>query len=69
MTQLRERMIRDLSIRGRSPNTIRSYVSAVAAFAKHYGTSPESLGQEEIQAYLYYLIGERGLAPSSCNVA
>lgn len=69
MTTLRAQFIRELTLRGSSPRTIESYVDAVAALARHYGRSPDRIGEEEIKAYLFHLIQERGLSASTLNVA
>jgi Phage integrase, N-terminal SAM-like domain len=42
-TPLRQRMIEDMKIRNLSPHTINAYVERVAAFAKHFGKSPQHL--------------------------
>ena len=44
MTPLRKRMLEDLQIRNYAPGTVAAYVRGVAAFAKHFGSSPELLG-------------------------
>ena len=69
MTPLRQRYIHDLELRNRSPKTISCYVSHVAAFAKHFGRSPEELGPEEIRAYQLHLMHERRASWSSFNQA
>jgi site-specific recombinase XerD len=69
MSPLRKQLEADLAIRGMSERTREAYVGAVAALAKHYGRSPDRIGQEEIQRYLLHLLTERKLAASSCNVA
>ena len=51
MTSLRRRMIDDMRIRNYSAKTIRTYVYQVAAFAKHFERSPESLGPEHVREY------------------
>src|SRR5689334_13198257 len=56
MTPLRRRMIEDMRLRNLSPRTIDTDVDRVAAFARHFGTSPEHLGPEHIRAYLLHLV-------------
>ncbi len=69
MTPLRARMIEDLEIRNRSPNTIKAYVRAAAQFAKHFSRSPELLGLEEIRTYQIYLVREKRVATGTLNIA
>jgi len=69
MGELRTRMDRDMVLRGLAVRTRESYLAAVAGLARHYGRRPDRLTEREVQAYLLYLIQERRLAWSSCNVA
>ena len=68
MTPLRQRFIDDLRLRNYACRTIDSYVSRVAAFAKHFGRSPELLGPEGVRAFQLHLI-ERRVSWSSFNQA
>jgi integrase/recombinase XerD len=69
MTPLRQRMIEDMRIRNYSPKTIKDYVNHVAAFAKHFGKSPDQLGPAHIHGYQVHLINERKTSWSSFNNA
>ncbi len=69
MTTLRERMLAELKLKGREPNTHTAYIAAVARFAAYFHKSPDHLGKEEVRRYLLYLIDELHLAESSVNVA
>lgn len=69
MGALREQMEREMVLRRMSVRTRKSYSQAVAALARHYRRRPDQLTQQEVQAYLLYLIEERKLTYSSCNVA
>lgn len=68
MTPLRARMVEDLEIRNRSPNTIKTYVLAVAQFAAYFGRSPELLGLEEIRNYQIYLVREKRISTGTLNI-
>lgn len=69
MTSLRQRMLEDMQVRNLSPHTQVSYVQQVSRFARHFDTSPDALGPEEIRAYQVYLTNERNLAPGSIVIA
>lgn len=62
MTQLRQKMLEELQRRNYSDRTTHSYLRIVAAFAKHFGKSPDKLGPDELRSYQAYLLGERKLA-------
>ncbi len=68
MTPLRQRMLEDLRLRNYSPRTQYQYIYYVAAFAKHFGKSPDLLGLEEIRAYQIYLVNKRRVSWSSLNI-
>jgi len=60
-------MIRDMQLRNFSPGTHRRYIRAVAGLAQYYHRSPDTIGPEEIQDYVVYLLSERKLAVGSCH--
>lgn len=59
MTPLRQRFIDDLRLRNYAPRTIDTYVWHVAAFAKHFGQSPDRLGANEVRAYQLHLLAQK----------
>ena len=59
MTPLRQRMIEDMKLRNYADRTIEVYVQRIAAFAKHFGKSPERLDAADVRAYLLFLIQEK----------
>jgi len=69
MTELRTRMVRDMTLRGFSPRTHKSYIAAVVQLARYYRRSPAELTDEEVQAYLLHLVQHRKLAWASCSLA
>jgi len=68
MTTLREKMKDEMALRGFSINTQKKYLYEVIKLHRYYQRSPAKLSQEEIKAYLLYLISERKLAASTYNV-
>jgi site-specific recombinase XerD len=57
-------MLEDMQIRNLSPVTQRVYTSRVAAFARHFGKSPERLSPEDVRAFQIHLVHERHLSES-----
>jgi len=69
MTDLRRRMEEAMVLRGLALRTRETYLTCVAALAKHYRRSPDELDATQIQAYLLHLIQEKKLAYASVNQA
>ena len=68
MGALRTKMIEEMKLREFSPRTQGCYLAAVVGLVRYYRQSPEQLIVEQIRSYLLHL-KERGLSPSSVNVA
>jgi site-specific recombinase XerD len=58
MTPLRQRFIEDMQRRNLAARTVSTYTSAVAAFARHFGRSPEHLDAEHVRLYQLHLIAQ-----------
>jgi integrase/recombinase XerD len=56
MTPLRQRLLEDMPIRNYSPPTIDGSLRYVAQCAKHFHTSPDRLGPEDIRTYQLHLL-------------
>ena len=67
MTAMRQKMIKEMTVRRLSPNTQRSYLNAVTGLARYYHLSPEKVNQQMIRDYLFHLLQERKLQWSTCN--
>ena len=69
MSVLSQKMDNAMVLRGLAGKTRVAYIAAVRGLTQYYHCSPDQLTDQQVQAYLLYLIQERKLAPSSCNVA
>jgi hypothetical protein len=69
MSELRTRMLRDMTVRGFSPETHEAYVRQVVGLARYYRRAPDQLSADEVQAYLAHLFDTRKLSWSSCAQA
>lgn len=67
-TELRKRFENHMTLHRFSPRTIRSYTEAVLGLANHTRKPPDTLSNGEIQDYLLYLLRDRNLSWSTCNV-
>jgi integrase/recombinase XerD len=59
VTPLRQRYTHDLQLRNYAPRTVDCYVRCVAAFARHFGQSPERLDAEHVRQYQLHLLEQR----------
>jgi site-specific recombinase XerD len=69
MNSLRQKLIDEIDLRGRSVHTRRSYVQCIARLAKFYQRSPDRLSDEEVRGYLLHLLRKEKLSASSLIVA
>lgn len=69
MRPLRQSMIDAMVVRGFSPSTQISYVSAIYGMAKHYRRDPAGYSVQEVDAYLLHMVQERHLSYSTMNQA
>jgi len=69
MSALRDRMIRDMTVRGFSPRTHEAHVQQVVGLARYYHRSPDQLSADEVPAYIALLFRERKRSWSTCAQA
>lgn len=69
MGRLKDKMIKDMELRGFSPRTKQTYLDWVWRLSKHNGKSPDLLGDEEIRDFLHYLLKARKAKQSTVNQA
>ncbi|MBT3297209.1 MAG: site-specific integrase [Lentisphaerae bacterium] len=65
MDTLRERMRREMRVRGLSESTIKSYVGAMRLMVKRTGIHPAQLTEQLLTEYLNGLLEQRKVAPST----
>lgn len=68
MSELRNRMILEMELRGYSPKTIKNYIYHVSGFVGFYKKSPNLLGENEIRQYLHHCITEKRLSEGTVNI-
>jgi hypothetical protein len=62
MTELRQRMIRDMHLAGFTDSTQRAYLNGVRQLAKHYIIAPDKLTEKQVEKYVFYLREEKKVA-------
>ena len=68
--RIRDRMKREMDLRGFRPRTQDAYLRVCRKLVEYYGgRSPMQLGLEEVKKYLHHLIEERKLGSATVNVA
>ena len=68
-TPLRQRFIRDLTLRGKAQRTCQAYVYYVAELARFYHQSPDRLSYDQVADWLFHLKDQRKLSASTVNIA
>ena len=69
MGVLRDRVVREMSLREFSASTQKLYLATLTDLAKHHHQSPDTLDPTQVQHFLLSLTQERHLAWSSVSVA
>lgn len=69
MTELRQRMIDAMAVRGFAQRTQQAYVQAIWRMAKHYRRDPASYTPQQVQEYLLTMVREQRLSYSTMNQA
>ena len=62
MSELRERMIRDLRLAGLDEGTQQLYLRAVRQLAAYYMVSPDRLSERQVEDYILYVRDELAVA-------
>ena len=68
-TALRQKFVRDLTLRGKAHRTVEAYVYYVAELARFYHLSPDRLGYDQVADWLFHLKDQRQLSASTLNIA
>jgi integrase/recombinase XerD len=69
MTELRQRMIECLQLRGLSERTQEAYVRAVRQLAEHYHKSPDLITEEELRQYFLYIKNVKKYSRNTSTIA
>ena len=62
MGVFRDRMRRELEIRGKAETTCQAYLAAMARLVRYWRLRPDELGPGEIKRYQYHLIHDLELS-------
>jgi len=65
--QILERVKIDLETRGRTDDTVQTYCMHVRLYQDHFNKPADEMSEDEISAYLHFLIKEKKLSPASVN--
>lgn len=69
MNTLRQKLIDEMEVRGLSRNTKESYIGFVSRLARHYRRPPDKISDDELKAYLLYLLREKRNGPGTLCIA
>ncbi len=69
MSELRQRMIESLQLRGLSEGKQEAYVRAVRQLAEHFHKSPDLISEEELRQYFLFLKNVKKFSRPSTTIA
>jgi integrase/recombinase XerD len=69
MSELRQRMIECLQLRGLSERTQESYVRAVRQLSEHYHKSPDLITEAELRQYFLFLKNVKHYSRNTMTIA
>lgn len=67
MGRLHDAMKRDMELRNLSERTQDTYRACMRNFVRHFGRSPDRMGEKEIRTYLHYLTKEKRASQSTVS--
>ena len=67
MSNLHDKMLKDMQLRGFSPHTQYKYLMNLKSFETHFSKPAQQMGQEELRDFLHYLIREKQVSSSYVN--
>ena|GEM_PF-1453997 len=67
MSNLHDKMLKDMQLRGFSPRTQYQYLKNLKSFETHFSKPAQQMGQDELRDFLHYLIGEKQVSSSYVN--
>ena len=69
MTELRQRFIKDLHLKGYSVRTQEMYVRAVRQLSQHYQKTPDLITDEELRDYFWYHLNVRKWSRTASTIS
>jgi integrase/recombinase XerD len=69
MTELRQKMIEALQLKGLSERTQEAYVRAVRQLAEHFHKSPDLISEEELRQYFLHIKNVKNYSRSGLTIA
>jgi integrase/recombinase XerD len=69
MTELRQKMIEALQLKGLSERTQEAYVRAVRQLAEHFHKSPDLISEEELRQYFLHIKNVKNYSRSGITIA
>lgn len=69
MTELRQRMIECLQLRGLAERTQEAYVRAVRQLSEHYHKAPDLISEEELRQYFLFLKNVKHYSRNTMTIA